>query len=43
MFGSTMRLHKDNGYQSEDGDLAGTTAPSDTNSHIFGTDVMVVT
>ena len=43
MFDSNMLLHKDNGYQSEDSDLTGTTAPSDKNSHIFGIDVMVVT
>ena len=40
---SKMQLHKDNGYQKGTGSLGGTTAPSDMNSHIFGTDVIVVT
>lgn len=38
-----MRLHKDNGSQDADGNFTGTTTTSSTNSHIFGTDVMIVT
>ena len=42
-FQSLMGLHRDNGYRTSNGKLAGTTVNESSNSHIFGTEVMIVT
>ena len=42
-FKSKMTLHKDNGFQDEGGKQNGVAIPIDLNSHIFGSDVMIVT
>ena len=40
---SSMVPHKDNGYKKEDGKLTSNTSGERHNSHIFGTEVMIVT
>ena len=40
---SEMRPHKDNGYKTESGTLKGNTSGDKQNSHIFGTEVIIVT
>ena len=42
-FKSNMGLHRDNGYRTSKGKLIGTTVDETSNSHIFGTEVMIVT